>query len=787
MGLIHQLLPKRNIDADAESVIGERNFPITDFIPYAVFYNDHTILTKNGELMQTIRIPLSAQGLPSENAEHTHIYLRDIIRRDIGAHLTSHEFSHWLHVFREREAIAPLSQPRSEFARRLQKDWLDSQHTQYNYHNVCYLTLLIQGQSAKMFSMNEYRQAGKKQKNRKFREAYLEDHAVQLESAVQSFIADLSQHFTVERLGMVERSKDGQSVYCSEQLEWLHRLINLSQTELPVGEVDLSQQLETSELIFGFDAMEARTSGHKRFASVISLKHYHELPPELFDRFLQMPIEMIVTQASHFVTCKKALSELDSIRKVLQQSEDGFIAKHSGFIDAVESNHGLDTDFSSQQTTVMVITDDYKEMDRITVELQTVISNLGLLSVREDIKMEEIFWSQLPGNFEFLRRLQSLPSNKVDGLARLNYYPTGKDKGHWGEPISIFPTVTRTPYLFHLHQGKVGHSIVLDFNSFPDALGYRLTHFIAAAASKQVSRVILFDRHGSGEMFVNAMDGHYGKLGGENRNISLNPLMMECVPGNQGFLAAWLSILLNIASDDNAGRDAIRACVGQGWNSQSASAGYTGLVNMMQEISPELAGKLRDKLKCPVFGACMESGVDNFNPDAPLVGFNIHTDAYYEESAVALLALILHRTIMTLDGKPTLIVIKDAWDVLDHPFFATRLQSLLDMLTERNAAVMFTMRQPEKLSTSEITPIIMGAVATKLVLPDDIPCDYFAELMGYGEEEDRQLNAMERQKGDLLIVHGDEIIVTSIELRDQEEHAILSGDAKTLQAMKSAQ
>ena len=783
MGLLQRF---KQPSAAEQPSIAARPFPIPDFIPAAAFYNDHTILTKNGELMQTIRIPLSAHGLRSENAEHTHTYLRDIIRRDIGEHLTSHEFSHWLHVFRERELISPLTKPDTPFAEQLQTHWLDSQHADYHYHNVCYITLLIKGQPTKLLSMNEFRKAGRKRKNRPYRMAYLEDHAKQLEAAVQSFMADLSSHFTVERLAMVERDIQGQRVICSEQSEWLHRLINLREEPMPVDEIDLSQQLDNAELIFGFDAMEARHNGQKRFASILSLKHYHELPPELFDRFLQMPIEMIVTQASHFVTCKKALSELDNVRKVLKRSEDAFIAQHSGFLDDVESNHGLDTDFSSQQTTIMIITDTYQDMDRITNDLQTVISELGLLSVREDIKMEEVFWSQLPGNFEFLRRLQSLPSHKVDGLARLNYYPTGKERSHWGEPISVFPTPTGTPYMFHLHEGKVGHSVIFDFNSFPDALGFRLTHFVMAAASKQTSRMVMFDRHASGEMFVNAMGGDYGRLGGPHHNTSLNPLLMECVPGNQGFLAAWLAMLLDVDEQDVESRETIRACVAQGWNTQTAQQGFAGLVEMMQAVSPPMASQLREMMKCPVFGTCMASGLDNFNPDVPFVGLNIHTEVYREETAVALFALLLHRTILTLDGKPTLIVVKDAWDELDHPFFITRLQSLLDMLTEKNAAIMFISRRPEKFATSPITPIVVDAVATKLVLPDDIPCDYLSDLLGYSAEEQQQLNKMERQAGEFLIVHGEEIIATRLDLHVPEELAILSGDAKALQAMKTA-
>ena len=45
---------------------------------------------------------------------------------------------------------------------------------------------------------------------------------------------------------------------------------------------------------------------------------------------------------------------------------------------------------------------------------------------------------------------------------------------------------------------------------------------------------------------------------------------------------------------------------------------------------------------------------------------------------------------------------------------------------------------------------------------------------------------LERQKGDILVIHGEEIITTRLVIKNPNHQMILSGDAKTLQAMKSA-
>ena len=241
MGLIKRSKPKEQISDDAqEGKKAKPAFPFSDFNPYAAFYNDHTILTKNGELLQTIKIPLSAGGLPSEEAEHTGVYLRDLIRRSMKEHGIGPELSHWLHVFRDRQPIADLSFPPTDFAEELQDSWLGAQRVAYSYYNVCYITIIIQGQSADLFDMNDFKKGARKRQNRNYRSDYLDGQAKKLETVVRELRSDLEEHFRVERLGMVERQSDDGNQYFSENMEWLHRIANISQEPMPVSEVDLS-------------------------------------------------------------------------------------------------------------------------------------------------------------------------------------------------------------------------------------------------------------------------------------------------------------------------------------------------------------------------------------------------------------------------------------------------------------------------------------------------------------------------------------------------------------------
>ena len=68
------------------------------FIPIACHYDANTLLTKNGELLQTIQI----NGINSENISDKLFNLRDVVRSAISKNVTSKKFAFWIHTVRRK-------------------------------------------------------------------------------------------------------------------------------------------------------------------------------------------------------------------------------------------------------------------------------------------------------------------------------------------------------------------------------------------------------------------------------------------------------------------------------------------------------------------------------------------------------------------------------------------------------------------------------------------------------------------------------------------------------------
>ncbi len=74
----------------------------SNFIPFVGYYNENTILSKNGELMQVIKVT----GFNHENISSDIINLRETIRDSLLNNIKSDNFALWINTIRRKKDIA---------------------------------------------------------------------------------------------------------------------------------------------------------------------------------------------------------------------------------------------------------------------------------------------------------------------------------------------------------------------------------------------------------------------------------------------------------------------------------------------------------------------------------------------------------------------------------------------------------------------------------------------------------------------------------------------------------
>jgi type IV secretion system protein VirB4 len=495
---------------------------------------------------------------------------------------------------------------------------------------------------------------------------------------------------------------------------------------------------------------------------------------------LQSPIELIISQAFHFIPHDKALKQYREQREYFENSEDTYSMEATGLIDILRGNRKQPTDFGHQQTSFMVLVDELKKLDRDVGQLQEAFGEIGLVCVREDIRLEEVFWSTFPGNFEFLRRKDPINTHFIGGFARLNRFSSGQSTGMlWAQPIGLLPTLVNSPYFFNFHAQDNGHTLWMDFNSFNDKAGTILLSFLLTQTQKLNTKLFYFDQHQSAALWFNKMKNPYIKIGTKkNKSIAINPFSLPAEPRNIGFLTAWCCELIDA---DTTEKTTLATQLRAFFESDKPRS-LSDFIAHLEETDTALAARFSPWVRNGEFADLFASSDSDFSFTADWLAFGIDEVMKSPHNAVATISYLLHRIVLSLDGSPTIIVMRDMLNIMSHPFFTSRFESLLEMLKENNVMVIFAENSNNPAYENAAMQLLTNCCASIIVVPDDIKQDYATvapHLLTAGDE--KLLWRMDRMKGDILVIQRQETVALRINLDSMNDvESIFSNDVKTL-------
>ena len=80
------------------------------------------------------------------------------------------------------------------------------------------------------------------------------------------------------------------------------------------------------------------------------------------------------------------------------------------------------------------------------------------------------------------------------------------------------------------------------------------------------------------------------------------------------------------------------------------------------------------------------------------------TEALMAQSGVVapVLTYLFHRLEERFDGRPTLLILDEAWIFLDHPLFAARIREWLKTLRKKNVAVLFATQSLAEIGRAHV-------------------------------------------------------------------------------------
>ena len=131
--------------------------------------------------------------------------------------------------------------------------------------------------------------------------------------------------------------------------------------------------------------------------------------------------------------------------------------------------------------------------------------------------------------------------------------------------------------------------------------------------------------------------------------------------------------------------------------------------------SPELRQALEPYTLAGPYGALLDADTDRL-AGGDVLCFEMEQLMHDRRLAAPVLAYLFTRLDARFDGRPTLLVLDEAWLFLDHPMFAGRLRDWLKTLRKKNVSVVFATQSLADIATSSIAPTLVESAPTRIFL-----------------------------------------------------------------------
>ena len=395
-------------------------------------------------------------------------------------------------------------------------------------------------------------------------------------------------------------------------------------------------------------------------------------------------------------------------------------------VDADQALQALGQDlvaFGHLTTTITVTDEDRGRVEDKVRAVERIVNGLGFTTIREGVNAVEAWLSSLPGHVYANVRQPLVHTLNLAHLMPLSSVWAGPDRNpHLGAPpLLVAKTAGSTPFRLSTHVGDVGHMLVVG----PTGAGKSVLLSLIAMQFRRYAgaRIVIFDMGFSARAAVLAMGGSHHSLGpqpehGSDGGLSFQPLRGIDDDGERSWAAEWVAALL--AHEKVAVTPEIKERI---WSALCNLATtppeertLTGLSLLLQ--SNALRTALEPYTLDGAYGGLLDASDERLG-FADVQCFETEALMLRHGIVAPVLTYLFHRIEQRFDGRPTLLLLDEAWSLLDDPLFAARIREWLKTLRKKNVAVLFATQSLDDITRSSIAPAIIESCPQRILLPND--------------------------------------------------------------------
>ncbi|WP_205883305.1 conjugal transfer protein TrbE, partial [Legionella anisa] len=475
----------------------------------------------------------------------------------------------------------------------------------------------------------------------------------------------------------------------------------------------------------------------RKFIQCVAIEGFPmESYPGILTLLTQLPVEYRWNSRFIFMDPHEAVAHFTKFRKKWKQKVRGFFDQmfntNSGVVDEdalgmvndaqaaiAETNSGMVG--QGYYTSVVVLMDeDRANVEKAALFIEKNINALGFSARTETINTMDAYMGSLPGHgVENIRRPLMNTMNLADLLPTSSIW-TGENKA----PCPLFPpqspplmhcvTSGNAPFRLNLHVRDLGHGIM-----FGPTRSGKSTHLGLIALSwrrYKDARIYSFDKGMSMYPTCKATGGEHFTIAGKDSRLAFAPLQFLETKADRAWAMEWIDTILALNGLNTT--PVQRNEIGHAILSMHQSGSKT-VSEFVMTIQDE---PIRETLKQYTIDGLMGHLVDAESDGLGLSSFMAfeieHLMGLGEKFALPVLLYLFRRIETSLDGRPTLILLDEAWLMLAHPVFKNKIAEWLDSMAKKNCVVFMATQHLSHAANSGILDIIVESTATKIFLPN---------------------------------------------------------------------
>lgn len=474
-----------------------------------------------------------------------------------------------------------------------------------------------------------------------------------------------------------------------------------------------------------------------KFIGVVAIDGFpQESVPNMLDTLGKLSIDYRWSTRFIFMDQHETLAKLNEYRRKWNQKIKGWkeqllgipsprVDDHAvsmvGEIDEAiaETNSGL-LAYGYYTSSVLLMDVDRTTLEHNVKEVARIIENLGFNARIETINTIEAWLGSLPGHTVQNVRRPLINTFNLSHLMPLSSIWAGDkynecDKYPPKSPALMYTLANgSTPFRLNLHVGDIGHTLV--FGPTGAGKSTLLATIVSQFRKYPNNQIFAFDKGNSLYALTAAARGSHYDIGGENQKLSFAPLSKIDSDNEQAWCEDWIEncLFLQGVTVTPEHRKSIHAAM-----TIQRTSGSTSMTDFVTNVQDqELKAALSHYTLSGPMGHLLDGEEDSLSFSS-FSTFEIEDLMNLgDKNVVPVLLYLFHRIEKALDGRPTMLMLDEAWIMLGHPVFKEKIREWLKVLRKANCLVLLATQSLSDAAKSGILDVLQESCPTKILLPN---------------------------------------------------------------------